>query len=94
MIPSPVLIAFVGLVALAIGLATLRLFLGPRATDRIVALDIVFAAAVALAIGRALALGRHEFLDIGIGLSLVGFVGTMAWARLVETSSPGGKDPR
>jgi multicomponent Na+:H+ antiporter subunit F len=32
----------------------------------------------------ALATGQVLFLDIAIGVSLIGFVATLAWARLVE----------
>lgn len=69
---------------LAIGLATLRMVKGPRDADRIVALDIFLAAAIALCIGASLATGRTVFLDVAIGLALVGFVATVGWARLVD----------
>lgn len=69
---------------LAIALAILRILRGPSAADRVVALDIVFSASIALAAGMALATGRVLFLDIALGLALVGFVATVAWARVVE----------
>ena len=69
---------------LAIGLATLRMVKGPRDADRIVALDIFLAAAIALCIGASLVTGRTVFLDVAIGLALVGFVATVGWARLVD----------
>lgn len=68
----------------ATGLATLRMVRGPRHADRIVALDIFLAAAIALCIGASLATGRTVFLDVAIGLALVGFVATVGWARLVD----------
>jgi multicomponent Na+:H+ antiporter subunit F len=49
-----------------------------------VALDIFLAAAIALCIGASLATGRTVFLDVAIGLALVGFVATVGWARLVD----------
>lgn len=69
---------------LAIALAALRLIRGPGHADRVVALDIFLASAVVLTVAAALHTGRHEFLDVGIGLALVGFVGTLSLARLVE----------
>ncbi|MGK2944354.1 MAG: monovalent cation/H+ antiporter complex subunit F [Desulfuromonadales bacterium] len=39
---------------------------------------MVFCALAALATGRVL------FLDIAIGVAMIGFVATLAWARLVE----------
>ena len=74
---------------LATTLATWRLLFGPLNADRIVALDIFLAAAVALCIGASLATGRTVFIDVGIGLALVGFVATIGWARLVDRSPRG-----
>ena len=69
---------------LAIGLATWRMVCGPRHADRIVALDILLAAALVLCVVAALATARTVFLDVAIGLALVGFVATVGWARFVE----------
>jgi multicomponent Na+:H+ antiporter subunit F len=71
----------------AIGLALLRLVLGPGQGDRVVALDVVFAATIALTGATTLASGRALFLDIGVGLALVGFVATMVWARVIDASA-------
>lgn len=69
---------------LAAGLAMWRIMTGPAHADRIVALDIFLSAAIALAIAASLATGRTVFLDVAIGLALVGFVATIGWARLLE----------
>ena len=78
------LLLLMGGAVLATGLATMRLVRGPRHADRIVALDIFLAAAIALCIGASLATERTVFLDVAIGLALVGFVATVGWARLVD----------
>ena len=72
---------------LALGLATVRLLKGPTSADRIVALDIFLAASVALCVAASLATARTVFLDVAIGVALVGFVGTVGWARLVDRSA-------
>ena len=72
----------------AIALAVARLLIGPTQADRIVALDVVFSANIALTAAAALSTGRALFLDIGIGLCVVGFVATIVWARLID-ESPG-----
>jgi len=66
-------------------LGVLRFVRGPSDADRIVALDILFSAAVAMCSLAALSSQRVLFLDIAIGVVLIGFVATLAWARLVET---------
>lgn len=68
----------------ALTLATVRIVRGPRNADRVVALDILLAAAIALCVAASLTTRRTVFLDVGIGLALVGFVATIGWARLVE----------
>ena len=78
---------------LALALATVRLLRGPSSADRIVALDIFLAASVALCIAASLATQRTVFLDVAIGLALVGFVGTVGWARLVDRSADLSDDP-
>lgn len=70
----------------AMALAVIRMLRGPSQADRIIALDVVFSACIALCAAAALATGRALFLDIGIGLGIVGFVATIVWARLIDKS--------
>lgn len=77
----------------AAGLASWRIVAGPTHADRIVALDIFLAAGIALAVAASLASGRTVFLDVAIGLALVGFVATIGWARLVERAPPAPANP-
>jgi multicomponent Na+:H+ antiporter subunit F len=78
-----VILLVIGAVAAA-GLSGFRILAGPTHADRVVALDIFLAAAIALAVAASLATGRTVFLDVAIGLALVGFVATIGWARLVH----------
>ncbi len=61
-----------------------RLVAGPTRADRVIALDLLFAVAVVLCICAALVSGSVAFLDVALGLALVGFVATIAWARLID----------
>jgi len=72
---------------LAALLAVVRLVRGPRHADRIIALDVFLTAGVALCIAAALATARTVYLDVAIGLALMGFVGTIGWARLVDRAA-------
>jgi len=74
---------------IAVGLAFVRLLRGPTQADRVVALDVIFAASVALAAAAALGTGRALFLDVAIGMAMVGFVATISWARLIDLRSRG-----
>ncbi|MGA7801726.1 MAG: monovalent cation/H+ antiporter complex subunit F [Gammaproteobacteria bacterium] len=75
---------FVLLATLAALAGFFRLLVGPARADRVIALDLLFAVGVVLCICAALASGSPAFLDVAIGLALAGFVGTIAWARLIE----------
>ena len=61
-----------------------RLLAGPTWADRVIALDLLFAIAVVLCICAAIVSGSPAFLDVAIGLALIGFVATIAWARLID----------
>jgi multicomponent Na+:H+ antiporter subunit F len=85
---SPLVLILVAGALVAILLAIVRLLRGPSQADRIIALDVVFSASIALAAAAALASGRTLFLDVGIGLAVVGYVATIVWARLIDKSPP------
>lgn len=67
-------------------IAFIRLITAGTEADRVVALDIVFSSGVALTGAAAVAQSESHFLDIGIALSVVGFVGTTLWARFIEAA--------
>jgi multicomponent Na+:H+ antiporter subunit F len=66
-----------------------RLLAGPTDTDRVVGLDILFSVAIVLSLIASWMSGRTVYLDVAIGLALVGFVATLAWARLIQGDSRG-----
>ena len=68
-------------------LGLLRFIWGPSDADRVIAVDILFSAALILCIFAALMTQRVLFLDIAVGISVIGFVATLAWSRLVERRS-------
>lgn len=74
-------------------LAFLRLGKGPGQADRIVALDVVFSSTITVAAAAALVTGRALYLDVGVGLAMVGFVATIVWARLIDASAPSCQEP-
>ena len=78
---------------LATALGMLRFLRGPTDADRVIALDILFASAIGLCVAAALASGRVLFLDVAIGLGLVGFVATVAWARMIERHTDSERRP-
>lgn len=80
------LMIFVLMAGMAALLGIYRLLAGPSDTDRVIGLDILFSVAVVLSMIAAWVSGRTVYLDVAIGLTLVGFVATLAWARLIQGS--------
>jgi multicomponent Na+:H+ antiporter subunit F len=76
-------------VLVTIGLASVRLMAGPTHADRVVALDLVVSALLAAIAAAALVMERPLVLDVGIGMAMVGFVGTLAWCRLIDARARG-----
>ena len=76
---------FVSLCALiAILFVILKIQKGTDDGDRIVALDILLAAALILCIIASLMIQSTVLLDVAIGLSLVGFIGTVGWSAVIR----------
>lgn len=76
-------IAFL-LVLISIGVAFIRIIMGPTLPDRVVAFDMLALLAVAFVGLLAVKSGQPVFLDAAVALALVAFVGTVAYARYVE----------
>lgn len=70
----------VGLLAVlvAIGLAVARALRGPTTFDRLVAANSIGTGAILLLALFGFAIGRPEFLDIGLVYALLNLVGTFA----------------
>ena len=76
--------ALIAVLAVPLALAAYRMIRGPGYADRIVALDMLTGVVVSLAALTALATGRGAFLDIGLGVALINFASTCAFATFLE----------
>ncbi len=66
--------------ALAAGIRIVR---GPGAADRVIALDMLSLLGVAAAALAARVTGSAAFVDIALGVALVGFLATVAFAGFI-----------
>jgi multicomponent K+:H+ antiporter subunit F len=80
------LLCFISL-ALALGLTAYRLFRGPSAADRILAIDLLAVIAGAAVLLYGLIAGQRVFLDVVVVLGVIVFFGTVALARTISKSS-------
>lgn len=72
------------LVALAAGLALVRLVLGPSVPDRVMAADSLSVVAIAGLVWLASAFDSALYLDIALVYGALSFVGVVAIARVIE----------
>jgi len=81
---SAMAMILIAVLAIALSLAAWRMIRGPSAADRFIALDMLTAVVVCLAGLTSLSTGRGEFLDIGLGVALINFASTCAFASFLE----------
>lgn len=91
-VPTAGLIAL-SLVSVALFLAAVRLFRGPSLADRIVALELIAGLMVGVIAVVSIVAGQAVLIDVAIALTLVGFLGAVAFARYIEKGSVGGRAP-
>ncbi len=76
-------LAAMWLLGIALLLNAWRLFRGPEATDRILALDTLYINAAALIVLYGISIGLPDFFEIALLIALLGFVSTMALAKFL-----------
>lgn len=76
--------SLLAILVVPLALTLIRMVRGPSHADRFVALDMLTGLAVAAAALTMGATGRREFLDVGLGLAVFGFMGTCALAMFLE----------
>jgi len=82
-----VLDAMLVTIAMALGVAVVRLIVGPADADRVIGLDFAFVALIAGVSLLAVRLDTLALLDLVLAATLVGFLATVAIARLIEERS-------
>jgi multicomponent Na+:H+ antiporter subunit F len=78
------------LLIVAMALAGVRIVRGPHVADRVVALDMLSLLGVAAAALAAVAADSMAFVDVALGVALVGFLATVAFAAFIERGSDRG----
>ncbi|REJ66356.1 MAG: cation:proton antiporter [Planctomycetota bacterium] len=86
-LPSLMFSLILPALVLAVALAFVRLARGPSLPDRVIALDVLASFAIAILAAYSVATGQVAFLDVGLVLGLVSFLGTIAFARYIERST-------
>ena len=69
--------------ALAAAFATVRLFLGPSAQDRVMALDSLYVCAMLITLVLGMRFGTDLYFEVALLIALIGFVGSIAMAKFL-----------
>jgi multicomponent Na+:H+ antiporter subunit F len=72
------------LICAAFFIALVRVVRGPTLPDRVVAVDLIGVSAVCLMVVAAAGSKEPAFLDAAVVITLLGFLGTIAYARYAE----------
>jgi multisubunit Na+/H+ antiporter MnhF subunit len=80
------------LTSISLALCFVRLALGPTTANRAVAFDLISVHAVALLVLDAVRVRTDVMLDAAIVTAVLGFLGTVMLARLIETAPFGNDD--
>lgn len=75
------------IIGISLLLIFVRLTIGPSVADRIVALDLVSANVIGFVAVYGISVHSTTFLDVGITLALIAFLGTAAFAYYLERRS-------
>lgn len=71
------------LLGLALVLAAVRLLRGPRAQDRVLALDAMYVNAMLLILTLGIASGTNLYFESALVIGMLGFVSTAALAKFL-----------
>lgn len=82
--PETLMDAALIMIAAAIFIALIRVVQGPTLPDRVVAVDLIGISSVCLMIVSAAGSKESAFLDAAVVIALLGFLGTVAYARYAE----------
>jgi multicomponent Na+:H+ antiporter subunit F len=83
MIQMMITIALI-LFAIAIGMAVLRIILGPSMPDRVLALDVIGVNLIASIAVISVLMNTMAFLEAILILGILSFIGTIAYSKFIE----------
>ena len=71
------------MLAAAMAIASVRMFRGPRAQDRIIGLDTLYINAMLLLVTFGIRTGSNLYFEAALIIALLGFVSTVAIAKFL-----------
>lgn len=71
------------MIVAAMAIASVRMFRGPRAQDRIIALDTLYVNAMLLLLTFGIGTGRVVYFEAALVIGMLGFVASVALAKFL-----------
>lgn len=71
------------MLAAAMAIASIRMFRGPRAQDRIIGLDTLYINAMLLLVTFGIGTGRIVYFEAALVIGMLGFVSSLALAKFL-----------
>ncbi|MFJ6321251.1 MULTISPECIES: K+/H+ antiporter subunit F [unclassified Rhizobium] len=71
------------MIVAAMAISSIRMFRGPRAQDRIIALDTLYVNAMLLLLTFGISTGRVVYFEAALVIGMLGFVATVALAKFL-----------
>ncbi|MCF6203728.1 MAG: monovalent cation/H+ antiporter complex subunit F [Methylococcaceae bacterium] len=75
------------MLSVAIAITFIRLVIGPTMVNRVVALDLLAILVVGMMASEAVQSGEHALLDVAVVVGITAFIGTAAFAVLIDRDS-------
>lgn len=72
------------ILAISLILVFIRLFKGPNIVDRVIALDLLISIGVGVIAVYSISTRQSTFMDVGMILALIAFLGTIAFSFYLE----------
>ncbi len=72
------------ILAVSLILVFIRLYKGPTVVDRVIALDLLITIGVGVITVYSISTGQPTFMDVGMILALIAFLGTIAFSFYLE----------
>lgn len=72
------------ILAVSLFIVLVRLFKGPEVVDRVVALDLLITSGVGVVAVYSISTEQNTFMDVGLILALIAFLGTIAFSNYIE----------
>jgi multicomponent Na+:H+ antiporter subunit F len=82
--PDVLINAAIIMICAAFFITLIRVVRGPTLPDRVVAVDLIGVSSVCLMVVAAAGSKESSFLDAAVVIALLGFLGTVAYARYAE----------